>query len=130
MFTLPWTTTDNSAAITCTVVANRLPLRSYRDLPAVLTWLRPTRRHLMSAPGLAGHAAAVDRSPALWIVSAWTNRDDLVRFERSADHRVVMSMLRARLQPATFVLWTCPSTDLPVTWAEVRRRIAVAIRAR
>jgi hypothetical protein len=79
------------------------------------------------AAGLAGHAAAVELSaPALWTVSAWTNRADLVRFEHSHAHQAARSALRPRLWPATLAVWTCRCSDLPVTWAEVRRRIEAA----
>jgi hypothetical protein len=126
MLTQPWTTTGNVAATPSTVIAGRLPLRSHRDLPAALMWAQRTQRHLATTPGVGGYATSVDLSPALWIVSAWTNRDDLVRFEHSTDHYAAQQALRLRLRPATFVVWTCPTADLPVTWAEVRRRIAVA----
>jgi hypothetical protein len=56
-------------------------------------------------------------------VSAWTNRADLVRFDHSLEHQETKSVLRPRLWPATFAVWTCRSADLPVTWAEARRRI-------
>ena len=93
----------------------------------MLSGVRRTRRDLAIAPGLALHAAAVDLSaPALLTVSAWTNRADLVRFEHSRAHQAAKSALRPRLWPATFAVWTCRCSDLPVTWAEVRRRIAVA----
>jgi heme-degrading monooxygenase HmoA len=127
VLTLPWTITDPSPDGACTVIAGRLPLRAYRDLTAVVAWVRRTRRHLAIAPGLAGHTAGVDLSgPALWIVSAWTNRADLVQFERSDQHQAAKSVLRPRMRPATFAVWSCETVDLPVTWAEVRQRIDAA----
>jgi hypothetical protein len=98
-------------------------------VPAALTWVRRTRRQLDRAPGLVGRAVAIDLSPALWIVSAWTDRNDLLRFEGSAAHLAAQTALRPRLLPATFAVWTCPTAGLPITWAEVRRRIAVAAQA-
>jgi hypothetical protein len=124
VLTLPWTVTRSSPDGACTVIVGRLPLRTYRDLPAMVSWTRRTRRCLVAAPGLAGHAAAVELSaPALWIMSAWTNRADLVRFDRSAQHQAAKSALSPRLWPPTFAVWTCRPADLPVTWAEARRRI-------
>lgn len=130
MLTLPWTTIQPGSASACTVVAGRLPLRAYRDLPLAVVWVWRIRRQLAVVPGLAGHATAVDLSaPALWIVSRWTNRADLVRFERSDEHQAARSRLSPRLWPATFAVWTCGPTDLPVTWTEVRRRIEAAAQA-
>jgi hypothetical protein len=124
VLTLAWTIADRRPDSTCTVLAGRLPLRAHRDLPAAMAWMLRTRRHLAVTPGLAGQAAAVELSaPALWIVSAWTSRADLVRFDHSHAHQAAKSALRPRLWPASFVVWTCRCADLPVAWAEVRRRI-------
>jgi hypothetical protein len=127
VLTLPWTTTHPNPDGACTVIVGRLPLRAYRDLPAGVAWVRRVGRQLAVTPGLAGHATAIDLSaPALWIVSAWTNRADLVRFEHSDEHQAARSGLSLRLWPATFAVWMCGPTDLPVTWTEVRRRIDAA----
>jgi hypothetical protein len=127
MLTLSWTATHPGSDADCTVIAGRLPLRAHRDLAPGITWLRRTRRHLATAPGLVGHAAAVEtREPALWIVSAWTNRADLVRFDHSDAHHAAKLALRPHLWPATFAVWTCRPTDVPVTWNDVRQRIAAA----
>ncbi len=107
-----------------TVIAARLVVRSVHALPATLAWTGRLHRALHAAPGLAGHAFAVQLSgPAVWTVSAWTTRTDLTAFEHSDAHEAAKSDLRGRLRPATFVVWTCPATALPVAWAEVRRRI-------
>lgn len=131
MLTTPWTNGVTGPDRDCTVIAGRLPLQSFRDLPAVIAWAWRIRRHLAATPGLAGHATAVDISrPALWTVSAWTSRTDLGRFDGGELHRAAKSALRPRLWPATFVVWTCDPTDLPVAWSEVRRRIAAASQHR
>jgi hypothetical protein len=127
VLTLPWTVTSSEPDGVCTVLVGRLALRSYRDLPAMVFWTSRTRRSLATAPGLAGHTAAIELSaPALWIVSAWTNRSDLVRFDRSAEHQAARSALSPHLWPPTFAVWTCRPADLPVTWAEARHRIDAA----
>jgi hypothetical protein len=62
-------------------------------------------------------------------VSAWTWRADLTSFERSDVHQAAKSVLRPQLLPATFVVWTCEPTALPITWTEIRDRInAAALR--
>ena len=127
MITLPWSTADPRADISCTVIAGRLPVRSVRDLPAVLAWTRRVRQQLATAPGLVGHGVALDLSAlALWTVSAWTTRTDLARFERSEPHQAAESSLRPRLWPATFAVWTCTTAELPLPWTEIRRRVELA----
>ena len=124
MLTGAWTIAERCPDSACTFVVGRLPLCGRRDLPAAIAWLARTRQHLVGVPGLAGQAAAVElAAPALWIVSAWTSRADLVRFDHSSVHRSAKSALRPRLRPPSFVVWTGRCGDLPVPWAEVRRRI-------
>lgn len=128
MLTLPWTTiTKGSPDRGCTVIAARLPLRSFRSLPAALTWTWRLRRQLGAAPGVAGHATALELTDlALWTVSAWTSRTDLTRFDHSDLHQAAKTILRPQLWPATLAVWTCPHGALPVPWAEVRARIESA----
>jgi hypothetical protein len=127
MLSLPWTTTRPSSSGRGTVIAGRLPLLAYRDLPAVVAWAHRTRRHLVSTPGLVGHVTAISvLPPTLWTVSAWANRADLSRFDHSDGHRAAKSALRSRLAPGTFAVWNCDLAELPVTWAEIRRRIGAA----
>lgn len=128
MLTPPWTTTTDLAAdTTCTVIASRLPLRSRRSLPALLAHTWRARRALAIAPGLAGYRLGTElRRPALWTVSAWSNRAAIVRFDHSEMHRRAKRELGPVLLPPTFVVWNCPVSELPVTWTEVRRRVAGA----
>ena len=35
-------------------------------------------------------------------------------------------VLRSAMMPSTFVMWRCRPEDLPITWAEVRERVAAA----
>ena len=71
-----------------------------------------------------GHALAVElRARVLWTVSAWTDRADLTRFERSSTHRGAKDRLRDDLAPSTFAVWRCPAGDLPIAWTDIRHRI-------
>jgi hypothetical protein len=124
VITLPWTLAAATPSGSVTVIAARLPLRSVRSLPATLAWTWRLRRALRDAPGLAGYAFAFQISGfSLWTVSAWTSRTELNAFEHNEAHQAAKIDLRARLRPATFAVWNCPATQLPVPWPEVRRRI-------
>jgi hypothetical protein len=128
VLTFAWTAVAPvSPSQACTVIVARLPLRSFRSLPAALSWTWRVRRRLGATPGVAGHAAALELTDlALWTVSAWTSRVDLTSFARSDLHQTAKSILRPQLRPATFAVWTCEPAALPVSWREVRARIEAA----
>jgi hypothetical protein len=130
MLALPWTTPNGAAgpAVECTVLATKLRLRSHRDVSRFVRWSLRIRHQLSRTPGLVGYSIALqllDRT--LWTVSAWTDRRELARFDRSGPHRAAKDLLRGVLRPSVLVLWTCPAAQLPVGWPEVRRRIAEAV---
>jgi len=123
---LPWTKTGTPEPdAVLTVMASRLPLRSHRDLPRFFrhTWL--VRRQLLRSPGLVGFS--LDAHPlgkTFWTVSAWSSRPDLGAFDRSGPHGAAKAAIRPTMRPSTFVMWTCHPEDLPISWDEVRERIA------
>ena len=126
MLTLPWTTVHPALPThACTIIAARLPLSSSRAIPASLIWAWRIRRHLATAPGVVGHALALEMAgPALWTVSAWTSRTHLSTFDRSDLHQAAIAALRPRLHPVTLAVWSCAASELPALWPDVRRRIA------
>ena len=128
---LPWTkVTDVEPNIDCTVMASRLPLESYRDIPRFLRWTLRIRRRLAHTPGLIGYALDAQLlRKTFWTVSAWTGRADLGRFDRSEPHAEAKGAIRPRIRPSTFVMWSSTTAELPVKWSDVRRRIEVAHNA-
>ena len=127
---LPWKTISSpDQAREYVVMASRLPLARYRDVPGFLRAAMLIRAQLAQASGLIGYA--LDAHPArktFWTVSAWDSRDALDAFSRADPHRSRVRVIRPRMRPTTFTYWTVPGADLPVAWAEVRRRVAVAER--
>jgi hypothetical protein len=125
---LPWINLDKANHdADLTIMASKLPLRSHRHIPRFLwhTWL--VHRQLARSPGLVGYsmdARLVGKT--FWTISAWTNRPDLGGFERSSPHRTAKNAIRSAMLPSTFVMWTCRSDALPITWQEVRRRVESA----
>ncbi len=82
------------------------------------------RRQLAGTDGLVGYALdAKLLSKTFWTVSAWQSREALDRFSRANPHAVRVSAIRPHMRPSTFVFWTGRAGDLPINWAEVRRRI-------
>jgi hypothetical protein len=62
-----------------------------------------------------------------WTLAAWTSHDALDSFARTTPHTTTMASIRPYARPATFVFWTCRGSDLPLTWAEARRRVAAEL---
>jgi hypothetical protein len=124
MISLPWTATTGPPApgVACTVFAARLPLRSRRALPGALLYALRVRRAVRATDGAIGHAMALDAA-TLWTVSAWADRSALARFERSSAHRAAKHRLQSDLRPSTYAVWRCRVGDLPVRWAQARRRL-------
>ena len=122
---LPWKKIDTVDADTeCTVMASRLPLRHYRSIPGFLRWTMRIRRQLAHSPGLVGYSLDAHLlRKTFWTVSAWTGRPELARFDGAEPHRAATRAIAPRMEPSTFVTWTCRAGDLPVPWKEARRRI-------
>jgi len=125
---LPWInvdTADHDADLT--IIASRLQLRFHRHIPRFLwhTWL--VHRRLARSPGLVGYSIEARLlGKTFWTVSAWANRSDLGRFDRSSPHRAAKKAIRPGMLPSTFVMWTCRPAALPITWREVRGRVEAA----
>jgi hypothetical protein len=113
------------------VMASRLPLAWFRDIPVFVSATMAIRAQLLQADGLIGYAlnAHLTRK-TFWTVSAWDSQDALDAFSRADPHRSRVSAIRPRMRPTTFTFWTAPGADLPVSWTEVRRRIADTERER
>jgi hypothetical protein len=108
-----------------TVMGSRLPLRSHRGIPAFLLWTLRIRRQLARTPGVIGYAldAHLLRT-TFWTVSAWTGPDAIDDFVRRDPHATGMAAIRPRMRPSTFVFWTEPAAALPLTWDQIRSRLA------
>jgi hypothetical protein len=107
------------------VMASRLPLARYRDLAAFMSATGAIRTQLADADGLIGYA--LDAHPVqktFWTVSAWDSQESLDAFSHADPHRTRVTVIRPRMRPTTFTFWSVPGADLPISWAQVRRRIA------
>lgn len=126
MPTLPWIEPHSAAPGTETVVmASRLEVRSLRHVPgfflASLALWRQARRS-PGAVGLSLKAQLLRRT--FWTLSAWSDRAALESYAAAEPHRSTMRSKRAVVRDSTFVFWTVPAGELPITWSEAQRRIA------
>ena len=114
---LPWTTISSpDRAGEYVVMASRLPLARYRDLPGFLRATMLIRAQLARASGLIGYALDAHLArKTFWTVSAWDSRDALDAFSRADPHRSRVRVIRPRMRPTTFTYLdrvrarTCPS---------------------
>ena len=121
---LPWSRISTVEAGTeLTVMASRLPLRSYRHIPGFLRWTLRIRRQLAQGPnGLVGYS--LDAHPlrkTFWTVSAWTGQAEIEAFVRQEPHASGMAAIRPHMGPSTFVFWTAKADELPIRWKDIRR---------
>jgi quinol monooxygenase YgiN len=107
-----------------TLMATRLPLRSYRHIPGFLRWTLRIRGQLASAPGLAGYSLDANLlRKTFWTVSAWTSQAAMDEFVRRDPHAAAMAAIRPHMEKPAFVFWTGTPEELPVRWNDVRERV-------
>jgi hypothetical protein len=128
---LPWTRISTAEPGTAlTVMASRLPLRSYRHIPGFLRWTLRIRGQLAHAPGLVGYALDAHLlRKTFWTVSAWTGQAAIQAFVHQEPHASGMAAIRPHMTESTFVFWTVTPEELPLKWDDVRRRVGARARA-
>jgi hypothetical protein len=121
----PWTrgtTVDGDHE--CLIMASRLPLTRYRQVPAFLAATRKIRHQLATAEGLVGYTLDAKLfHKTFWTLSAWESKAALEAFSNANPHRARIDKIRPHMRPTTFVFWNANASDLPPTWADARRRI-------
>jgi hypothetical protein len=122
---LPWTkATTFEPDHECVIMASRLPLARYRQIPAFMAATMKIRRQLANAEGLIGYALDAKLfGKTFWTLSAWESRAALEAFSNANPHRARIDQMRPHMRPTTFVFWTANASELPPAWAEVRRRV-------
>ncbi|MGA5699213.1 DUF3291 domain-containing protein [Peterkaempfera bronchialis] len=130
MPTLPWRAAaaapapDGSEAV---VFASRLGLGSAHHVPVFLWAALSIRRQVLAADGALGVSLVAEPfARTFWTLSAWRDHATLDAFVGQRPHVDTMRRFRGRLDSPVFISWTTPAGDLPVDWAEARRRIAEA----
>ncbi len=106
------------------VMASRLPLRSYLQIPKFLRLTLAVRRQLAQSDGLVGYSLlAQPLSKTFWTLSAWVDGQHLGAFSRAMPHTDVMQQLRPHMGQTTFVTWRVRGDALPVSWKDATSRI-------
>ena len=106
------------------VMASRLPLRSYRQIPLFLRLTLAVRRQLAASEGLVGYSLLAQiPHKTFWTLSAWEDEEHLDSFARSMPHTEVIRQLRPHMAPTMFTTWTVPGSALPLSWTDARARL-------
>ncbi|MEV7285490.1 DUF3291 domain-containing protein [Streptomyces sp. NPDC093252] len=125
MPTLPWSTPNTPPpGAEVHVFASRFETRTLWG--ALVFFARTPRvwRQVLRAPGVYGaglRAEVLKRT--FWTLSAWESPEALREFTRSGAHGPTSRGLAPRMRDAAFVRWTTSADQLPVDWAEARRRL-------
>lgn len=127
---LPWIRIAGAEPATeLTVVATKLPLRSYRHIPAFLMWTLRIRRQVAHAEGLVGYSLDAHLLRKTFLtVSAWTSQAAVEEFVHRDPHASGMAAIRPSMGHSAFVFWTVAPEDLPLRWGDVRSRLAARAR--
>ncbi|AIV34798.1 DUF3291 domain-containing protein [Streptomyces sp. CCM_MD2014] len=125
MPTLPWTVPNQPPRATeVHVFASRFETRTLWEALKFLVRTPAVWRQVGSAPGAYG--ASLKAEPfkrTFWTLSAWESPEALKAFAHSGTHAPTSRRLSAQMRDAKFASWPALSDELPVSWAEVRRRL-------
>jgi hypothetical protein len=115
---LPWTSGAYQQGTELHVLASRLPLTRYRDVPRFLRWGKRIRKQLTNEPACAGYTvSARPFSRTFLTLSAWQDQETMMRFVRSGEHARMLVDMKGRVGNATFVEYRATRKDLPLSWA-------------
>ncbi|MEV7417190.1 DUF3291 domain-containing protein [Streptomyces sp. NPDC089919] len=123
---IPWTTpTAPAADAEVFLMASRFETETLFGAIRFLLKSPGIVRQVRKAPG--AHGAALRArvfSRTFLTLSAWADREALMRFARSEPHRTDSRAAAAYMKESAFVFWSAPAAALPVQWPEAERRLA------
>ncbi|MFD8393984.1 DUF3291 domain-containing protein [Streptomyces sp. NPDC059680] len=127
MPTLPWTIPNKPrpGVTTALVMASRLEVRSLSDVPRFFLRSLIAWKQVRGAQGALGASLIADPlSRTFWTLSAWESRDLLYTYAKTEPHNSIMKGLRSTMRQSVFTFWEVPIDELPITWADAKRRLA------
>jgi hypothetical protein len=129
--TLPWTTVNVPAPDSrAFVMASRFDVRSFRDVPRFFLRSLAAWKQVKGAPGAYGATlVAQPLKRTFWTLSAWEDKRALSTYAKTEPHRSIMTGLRSTTSGSVFTFWELPASELPLDWADARRRLAEQERA-
>ncbi|MFI7411059.1 DUF3291 domain-containing protein [Streptomyces sp. NPDC049627] len=125
MPTLPWTVPNPVPPATeVHVFASRFETRTLWGALRFLARTPGVWRQVSRAPGAYG--ATLKAEPfkrTFWTLSVWESPAALKDFARSGTHAPTSRDLSAQMRDAKFATWQVSSDELPLDWAQARRRL-------
>jgi hypothetical protein len=104
------------------VSLTRLRLRSIRYLPLFGLHAWASIRQIKKAPGFRAGRLLPDRSWTFWTMTAWSDRDSMLRYMTTGAHKRVMPRLMRWCDEASVAHWEQEEGVLP-SWEEADRRM-------
>jgi hypothetical protein len=100
-----------------------LPLKSYRGFPRLVHFVVGTVRQMHGSPGAIGVTLrATFFARTFWTLSAWRDEHSLQEFVMKLPHLEAMRTMQPYMNPAHFLRWKVMGGELPLRWANARRR--------
>ncbi|MFF4764736.1 DUF3291 domain-containing protein [Streptomyces sp. NPDC001292] len=127
MPTLPWTTPNEPrpGVTIALVMASRLEVRSLKDVPRFCLQSLAAWKQVRGAQGALGASLIADPlRRTFWTLSAWESREQLYAYAQAEPHHTIVKGLRSTMRQSVFTFWEVPVGELPITWADAKRRIA------
>jgi hypothetical protein len=82
-------------------------------------------RQARRAPGAIGVGLKAEpMKRTFWTLSVWRDKAAVYDYASTEPHKSTMARKRRVMRDSTFVFWTAPARDLPISWDEAHRRIA------
>lgn len=125
MPTIPWMTVGTPSTPEVQCMASRLEVKSPRNAPGFLIASLALWWQARRSPGALGVALKAETlKGTFWTYSAWTDKSAIYAYAGAEPHKSTVERKRKVMQEATFVFFTAPADELPMSWDEIRRRIA------
>ncbi|MFF3223060.1 hypothetical protein ACFYV7_09710 [Nocardia suismassiliense] len=106
-------------------MASRLEIKSLFAAPGFLLASLPLWWQARRSPGVLGVALKAEMlKGTFWTYSAWTDEAAIYAYARTDPHKSTVVRKRKVMREATFVFFTAPVDELPLSWDDIRRRIA------
>ncbi len=106
-------------------MASRLEVKSLRNAPGFLIASLALWWQARRSPGVLGVALKAEMLECtFWTCSAWDNKAAIYAYAGSEPHKSTVERKRKVMRDATFVFFNAPVDELPLSWGEIRRRIA------
>ncbi|MFF2549866.1 hypothetical protein ACFVUS_02655 [Nocardia sp. NPDC058058] len=127
---IPWIAVETPTTPEVQCMASRLQVKSLRDVPGFLIASMALWRQARRSPGAVGVALDAELfKGTFWTYSAWTDKAAIYAYAGAEPHKSTIERKRKVMKEATFTFFSAPAAELPMSWDEVRRRIAAQSEA-